>query len=308
MGDLMHALPALTEAEQNIKNISFDWVVDKGFSSVPGWHPAVDRIIETDHRNWRKQFLSSESREALNLVKKEINAADYDFVVDMQNNLKSAFLSFLSKHEVAGMDARSSREYPAHWAYSKKVTIKKSLHAIERQKKLLASTLDYASTPDIDYGISKVKFIKPALELPDNYVVLVQNASWLTKQWPVAYWKGLVKHLDDQGMNVLLPSGNKDELIRAKDIASVSEKATALEILPLNEVAYIIDNADYCICSDTGLAHLSAVVNTPSLTLYGPTDTKLIGTKGKDQIHIVGDSGDINNISVEEVINKLPIG
>jgi heptosyltransferase-1 len=308
MGDLMHALPALTEAEQNIKNISFDWVVDKGFSSVPGWHPAVDRIIETDHRNWRKQFLSSESREALNFVKKEINATDYDFVVDMQNNLKSAFLSFLLKHKVAGMDARSSREYPAHWAYSKKVTIKKSLHAIERQKKLLASTLDYASTPDIDYGISKVKFIKPALVLPASYVVLVQNASWPTKQWPVAYWKGLVKHLDDCGVNVLLPSGSKDELMRAKDISSVSEKATALEILPLNEVAYIIDNADYCICSDTGLAHLSAVVNTPSLTLYGPTDTKLIGTKGKDQIHIVGDNGDINNISVGEVINKLPIG
>jgi len=308
MGDLMHALPALTEAEQNIKNISFDWVVDKGFSSVPGWHPAVDRIIETDHRNWRKQFLSSESREALIFVKKEINATDYDFVVDMQNNLKSAFLSFLSKHKVAGMDARSSREYPAHWAYSKKVTIKKSLHAIERQKKLLASTLDYASTPDIDYGISKVKFIKPALELPVNYVVLVQNASWPTKQWPVAYWKDLVKHLDDCGVNVLLPSGSKDELMRAKDISSVSEKATALEVLSLNEVAYIIDNADYCICSDTGLAHLSAVVNTPSLTLYGPTDTKLIGTKGKDQIHIVGDNGNINNISVGEVINKLPIG
>ena len=268
----------------------------------------MDRIIETDHRNWRKQFLSSESREALNLVKKEINATDYDFVVDMQNNLKSAFLSFLSKHKVAGMDASSSREYPAHWAYSKKVTIKKSLHAIERQKKLLASTLDYASTPDIDYGISKVKFIKPALELPVNYVVLVQNASWPTKQWPVAYWKDLVKHLDDCGVNVLLPSGSKDELMRAKDISSVSEKATALEILPLNEVAYIIDNADYCICSDTGLAHLSAVVNTPSLTLYGPTDTKLIGTKGKDQIHIVGDNGNINNISVGEVINKLPIG
>ena len=65
MGDLMHALPALTEAEQNIKNISFDWVVDKAFSSVPGWHPAVDKIIKTDHRNWKKQLFSSESREAL---------------------------------------------------------------------------------------------------------------------------------------------------------------------------------------------------------------------------------------------------
>jgi len=308
MGDLMHALPALTEAEQNIKNISFDWVVDKAFSSVPSWHPAVDKIIKTDHRNWRKQFLSSESREALNLVKKEINATDYDFVVDMQNNLKSAFLSFLSDHRVTGMDASSSREYPAHWAYSKKVNIKKSLHAIDRQKELLASTLGYKSVPGVDYGISKVKFLKPAFELPTNYMVLVQNASWPTKQWPVAYWKDLVKYLGDRGVNVILPSGSEDELMRAKEISSVSERAKALEVLPLNEVAHIIDNADYCICSDTGLAHLSAVVNTSSLTLYGPTDTKLIGTKGNNQIHIVGDNSDINNISVQEVINQLPIG
>ena len=307
MGDLMHALPALTEAEQNIKNISFDWVVDKAFSSVPGWHPAVDKIIKTDHRNWKKQLFSSEPREALNLVKKEINATDYDYVVDMQNNLKSAFLSFLSDHRVTGMDASSSREYPAHWAYSNKVNINKSLHAIDRQKELLASSLGYSPTSDINYGISKVKFLEPAMALPARYVVLVQNASWPTKQWPVSSWKDLVKHLDGHGVNVLLPSGNKEELLRAKDIASVSEKATALEILPLNEVAYIIDNADYCICSDTGLAHLSAVVNTPSLTLYGPTDINLIGTKGNNQIHIVGDNGDINNISVEEVINKLPI-
>ena len=307
MGDLMHALPALTEAEQNIEDVSFDWVVDKAFSSVPSWHPTVDKVINTDHRNWRKQFLSAESRAALSLVKKEINATDYDFVVDMQNNLKSAFLSFLSNHKVTGMDASSSREYPAHWAYSKRINIKKSLHAIERQKELLASTLGYKSVPGVDYGISKVKFLKPAFDLPTNYMVLVQNASWPTKQWPVDHWKDLVKYLGDQDVNVILPSGSKNELMRAREISSVSEKATALEVLPLNEVAHIIDNADYCICSDTGLAHLSAVVNTPSLTLYGPTDTKLIGTTGNNQIHIVGDNGDINNISVQEVINQLPI-
>ena len=35
MGDLMHALPAITEAKQNIPNLEFDWVVDRNFKSVP---------------------------------------------------------------------------------------------------------------------------------------------------------------------------------------------------------------------------------------------------------------------------------
>ena len=125
MGDLMHALPALTESNKNIKNISFDWVVDKNFASVPSWHPLVDKIITTDHRNWKKHLFSRNSRNSLNKVVNNINEGSYDLVVDMQNNLKSAFISYLSKHEVIGMNAKSAREYPAHLAYSKKIDIDK---------------------------------------------------------------------------------------------------------------------------------------------------------------------------------------
>jgi heptosyltransferase-1 len=75
--------------------------------------------------------------------------------------------------------------------------------------------------------------------------------------------------------------------------------------MPLDKVAFILDKAQFAICSDTGLAHLSAVTSTPSLTLYGPTNTSLIGTKGIDQYHLTGDEGDINKISVEEVLSKV---
>ena len=39
MGDLMHALPALTDAAKQIPEIEFDWVVDENFSEIPLWHP-----------------------------------------------------------------------------------------------------------------------------------------------------------------------------------------------------------------------------------------------------------------------------
>ena len=46
-------------------------------------------------------------------------------------------------------------------------------------------------------------------------------------------------------------------------------------------------------------------MGTPSITLYGPTKTSLIGTYGESQIHLVGENKDINNIKVSEVIGKL---
>ena len=306
MGDLMHALPALTEAKEHIADISFDWVVDKNFASVPSWHPLVDKTIVTDHRNWRRQLFSKKSRESLKEALNEINETNYDLVVDMQNNIKSALVSYLSKHSVVGMDAKSVREYPAHLAYSTKINVDKKLHAIERQKKLLAEALDYSSSMNnVDYGALLEGFIKPNMSLPSKYIVLVQNASWITKQWSITKWQKLIQYLDGKDIKMILPSGNLNELERAKEISSVSTKAQALDLMPLNEIAYIIKNANFCICSDTGLAHLSALSGTPSITLYGPTETSLIGTYGENQIHIVGKNNDINNIKVSDVLENL---
>ena len=87
----------------------------------------------------------------------------------------------------------------------------------------------------------------------------------------------------------------------------MSTRAHALDVLPLNEIAYILKRAKFSICSDTGLAHLSAVTNTPSLTLYGPTNTKLIGTSGTNQNHMTANNGNLENIKVKEVTEKLKI-
>jgi heptosyltransferase-1 len=306
MGDLMHALPALTEAKEFNQDIVFDWVVDRSFSEVPKWHPAVNKVIKTDHRNWKKQFFSPESRDALRSVINDINNTEYDLVIDMQNNLKSSFVSYLCKHKVTGMDFKSVREFPAHLSYNKKINISKDLHAITRQNIILSEALGYSTLNSSDYGITDVNFIKPSFNLPSEYVVLVQNASWKTKQWSIVNWQLLVNHLDKLGIDMILPSGNEEEYQRAKKISSVSGKTHVLKPIPLNEIAYIMNKAKFSVCSDTGLAHLSAVVDTPSLTLYGPTDTKLIGTKGNNQFHIIGSDNNINSISIEEVINKLP--
>ncbi len=108
MGDLMHALPAITEAKDQIPNIIFDWVVDKNFSSVPSWHPAINKTIETNHRQWKVNPFSAQSRDEIKRVIKTINGEDYDLIIDMQNNLKSAFISLLCKKSVIGMDAKTS--------------------------------------------------------------------------------------------------------------------------------------------------------------------------------------------------------
>ncbi|MGC8165048.1 lipopolysaccharide heptosyltransferase 1, partial [Salmonella enterica] len=54
LGDVIHTLPALTDAARAIPGIQFDWVVEEGFAEIPAWHPAVAQVIPVAIRRWRK--------------------------------------------------------------------------------------------------------------------------------------------------------------------------------------------------------------------------------------------------------------
>ena len=84
LGDVIHTLPALTDAAHAIPGIRFDWVVEEGFAEIPSWHPAVDRVIPVAIRRWRKniwQTLKSGEWKAFNQRRRE---RKYDRVIEAQ--------------------------------------------------------------------------------------------------------------------------------------------------------------------------------------------------------------------------------
>ena len=56
MGDIIHTLPAVTDAASAIPNIQFDWVVEEAFTEIPKWHKQVRQIIPIALRRWRKNI------------------------------------------------------------------------------------------------------------------------------------------------------------------------------------------------------------------------------------------------------------
>ncbi|ODS24535.1 lipopolysaccharide heptosyltransferase I [Candidatus Endobugula sertula] len=310
MGDLMHAFPALSDAVKQYPDITFDWVVDEGFMEVPLWHPSVKRVITTAHRRWKKNLFQCWKRGELHAFYRQLNLNAYDVVVDLQSNLKSAIVSWLRRTPVHGYNKHTCREKPAHWAYDTHYHIELRQHAIERQRELMAKVLGYekpASLPNYGVNISQCQL--PSFKLPEKYVVFVHNASKPTKLWPVDYWQQLIRQVSHQDYSVLLPCGNDSEYQRAQLIAKDHPAAIALPKVSLGEMAAVMSQAKVAVCSDTGLAHMAAVLSIPAITLYAVTDTMLIGTVGQHQQHIIADKHSLNAnmkaISADEVWNLL---
>jgi len=289
LGDLIHALPALSDAKDARPELEFDWVIDENFQEIARWHPAVKGVVTSNHRQWREALTHPATLGSMSRLIAGIRAVEYDLVIDAQGNFKTALLSMIAKGPRAGFDRHSVREWIAHLAYQRRFAVSRNAHAIERLRLLFAAALDYpvpASLPD--FRLQRERFVKPKVDLPGEHLVFVHSASWKTKLWPEPHWEDLLKRSVQSGFKVLLPWGSSEEEARARRLA-VHSGIQVLPRLSLSEMAYVLERARACVCMDTGLSHLIAALNVPSITLYGATDSGLIGASGRSQVHLRSD-------------------
>lgn len=288
MGDVIHALPAVSDAQQHLPHIRFDWVVEQAFADIPAWHDAVETIIPVAMRRWRKQLWHSRSE--ILQARHRLRAQSYDAVIDAQGLLKSAFLGRLARGATHGYAADSCREPLASYWYRHGHSVDPRRHAIERIRALFAESLGYAQPVDqLSYGIRL-----PILTLPEEvqlaaakpYVLFLHGTTWLAKQWPLNYWQALAGLATRAGYTVLLPWGNSEEQDRAQRIAQTGQSIHVLPRMSLSELGQLLNAAAGVVGVDTGLGHLSAALGRPTISIYGPTDTQLIGTVGSCQRHV----------------------
>lgn len=284
LGDVIHTLPALTDAQNAIKGIEFDWVVEKGFSEIASWHPAVKKIIPVQIRKWRKNIFQTMGSEEWKDFKSEIKSEAYDAIIDAQGLLKSAVLAPLANGPRYGLDKNSAREPLSSWFYQHKIPVAKNQHAVERTRQLFAQALGYElPTTSGDYGI-KSRF-KSNQDSP--YVVFLHGTTWDTKHYPEAYWAELIKIATNQGFKVKLLWGNTDEHERAARLSEVSKQAELMPKMNLESIANLLCGAHGAIAVDTGLGHLAASVDCPTLSLFSSTNPGLSGAYGRGQKHIL---------------------
>ncbi len=290
MGDVVHTLPALTDAARAIPRIQFDWAVDESFTDIPAWHSHVAKVFPVALRRWRAELSSGQGRAEVKNSLQELRAQSYDAIVDLQGEFKSAFVARLAKGKRYGYDGASAREWGAHTVYREKIDVAKGTHSMSRMRKLLSQALGYTyDESTVDYGIEGERLPKPPFTINRPYVVFIHSTSWASKNWPEQYWRELTASVTAGGYAVVLPWGTEDERERSVRIGADQAKAIVLPKLSISDKASIINGAAATVGLDTGLSHIAAALGVPSITLYGATDPNLCGTIGAHQIHIKSD-------------------
>jgi heptosyltransferase-1 len=300
LGDVLHNLPVVTDLHKHVPGVHIDWVVEENFAALPALHPGVQSVIKVAMRRWRKSWWTS--RAEIQAVCRDLASRHYDIALDTQGLIKSALITHCTHTKRCGYAWDSAREPLASWFYDHTFSVAKDQHAVERNRQLAAAAFNYTIEGAPDYGI---RLPDVALSwLPNRpYVVLLHATSRDDKLWDENNWITLGTHLHQAGIGTVLPWGSEQEKDRSERLGAALPEAIVTPRLNLNEAAALLGKARAVVGVDTGLSHLAAALDVPTVGIYTATDPGLTGLYAGVRAVNLGGKG--RPPSVDSVIAKL---
>ncbi len=297
LGDVIHHMPAVTEARRARPDATFTWLVEEAFAPLVALHPAVAAVIPVAWRRWRKSLYAPATLTEIGGSLRAIRAHRYAEIVDSQGLLRSAAIARLAHGRRHGYDTASIREPLAALFYDLRHRVSRDLHAVERNRILSGLALGYGPQGAPDFGLERARFATPG----ERYAVLLHATARPSKEWPEAHWIALGKALGD--LSLVLPWGTEAERARSERIAAALPRARVPERAPLDAVARLIAGAAFVVGVDTGLLHLAAALGVPLVAIFAGSKPGLTGPVGSGPLAVLGAEG--KPPSVEAVLEAV---
>jgi heptosyltransferase-1 len=303
MGDILHALPAVTALRLAHPDWQIGWVVE------PRWQPlleagvkaqgseirekrdsampVVDRLHFAPSREWKRRPLSADTRRGIGALRREIRAAEYSAVLDLQGAIRSAVIARMSGC-VRRIGEAAPREWPAQWLFTERV-VTHGAHVIEQDVELASAVAgDVLSAVDAQLPVDAAAeswcaewlaatFSNTANAGPGRPIALITpGAGWGAKRWPPERYAAVAEGLALRGFNVVVNAGPGEE-----PLAAAIASGSAVAVTPtLPQLIALTRRIALCIGGDTGPLHLASALNRPVVGIYGPTDPSRNGPYG----------------------------
>jgi len=266
LGDLFCALPAVHNLKLGL-GADIDWVTQKEYVDLVTCFTDVDNVIPF----YRHSFISS-----MKPFLKRLREEEYDYVVDFQGLLKSAFVVRMAR---AGKRIGPSfHREGSHLFYDSVAGPRnKKRHAIDENLDIIAYLGLEKLTPEFH-----LKFQEKHLSQEQPCVAMIPISRWETKNWPIKHYIETGKRLKQEGVSNIFLLGGPD------DVAACSEIEEALGDGVVNmagksslvEAGSILQPMNLVISNDSGLMHMAVALGIPTIVIHGATDPARTGPYG----------------------------
>jgi heptosyltransferase-1 len=299
MGDILHALPAVTALRHAHSGWQIDWVVEPAWAPLLTAHllsesdpqtgrgphqPLVDRIYPAAVKAWARSPLSGKTLREISHLRRELRAGGYDAVLDFQGAVRSAMIGRLAGcRRVIG--EANPREPAAKWLFTERVETH-GVHVIEQDLEVASAVAGDALQTMLPLLPVDPKaetwcdvLLSPGLAASKPIALLNPGAGWGAKRWPVERYAAVARGLAERGFAVVVNAG-PGEAELAEDIRTQSSGAALPAHCSLSQLIALTRRVNLVIAGDTGPLHLACALGKAVVGIFGPTDPARNGPFG----------------------------
>jgi heptosyltransferase-1 len=311
LGDVLHNLPIVWDLRARLQDAQIDWVVEEAYVhllepllSRDGFR-GIDRIIPFGLRRWKKKLFDLSSWKELLSFRKTLQSTTYDVLIETQGLLKSAIVCALAKKSsgsvvsgLANATEFSGYEPLARVFYNQSVQVPTHCHAVDRSRWVTCSAFDWplierVNAPQFypsEYVAGIPKNVIPGFRT--SYILCFHSTARESKRWSNSHWIEFGNALSALGYQVVFPWGSASEKIISELLAAQIANAFVPPAFSIEDAFSVISGAALTVGVDTGLTHLAAVLDKPTVEIY--CDSPRWKTEGywSEQIANVGDIQD----------------
>jgi heptosyltransferase-1 len=286
MGDILHALPAVTALREAHPEWRIGWAVEPQWkpllasedATVRGPQmPLVDGVHLVPAREWARSPLSLKTMREVRRVRRELRAEQYDVCVDLQGALRSAVIAKWARAKrLIGEDA--PRERLARYFFKERVRTS-GVHVIEQATEVMNVVAEDSLPVRCPLLPRDPEAERKASALATPFVLLIPGAGWGAKRWPAERYAELAIRLRDAGYAIVVNAGRGEESL-ANEVATLSDGAATVLRSSITELIAVTRRAALVIGGDTGPLHLASALGKPVVGIFGPTDPARNGPFG----------------------------
>lgn len=313
IGDVVRALPVVSYLRSGGFEGTLGWAVQPPCDELLRAWPGVDRVHRLDRERWwaHPMRLSKQLR--------AVRGGGYDWCFDLHGLLKSAAVSLASgaEHRV-GFHANNAKEFNHHLQTTTIQPLPEELPRILKYLQLVR-----AFFPSDGLTRSRLRPDPPDFEpstdalrraAESNPILMHPRTSHdrygRRKEWGVENFRSLIDRLrrTHPDHDVLITWG-PGERPTARRIAKGYPDAVraAPRTHTLTDLCYLIQRASLVLSGDTAPCHLSDVLGTPLVALFGGSDHRVSGPLLTDYRLITTHGGEstTEDIPVERVLRAV---
>ena len=267
-------MPMVADILHHYPDAKIDWVVEEAYASLVRLNRGVRNVIPFALRRWRKTLSSAQTRAEISSFYHALRREAYDLVFDTQGLFKTGLVMRMARLAPGGKriglangTEGSGYEGISRVFHTRSVPVGRHTHAVARARLVAAAAFGYPIDSPADFDMQAPQ-AAPDWLLATPYAVFFHGTARAAKQWAPAHWVALAKLLAVRGLPVLLPWGSEEERLAAQQLAVQMPNARVLPKLPMMDAVLLAQRAALAVGVDTGLTHIAAAFNRPTIELY----------------------------------------